>query len=109
MVVGAALYVSDSNVSPNTYVGNERLPTGTDPFNPPSPKNPNEKHQGIWIGLLIVLILLLISIIGFILYKLHQKEDEKEVLDINSVLYSERKENEPLAQVQVVDSETGIN
>lgn len=71
--------MADTKEYGQTYIGNEKLAEGANPFigTPPSPPDSPDKN-GLWIGILVVLVLILISIIAFILFKLYVNKSDKE-------------------------------
>lgn len=90
----AQVYISNWNMMPASYIGNETLPMGTNPFIivPPTPSTSSTSI--VWIIILCVIIVLLASFLGWTLYKWRQSA--KETDDKRYVVYAENND-EPLA------------
>lgn len=70
----ATFYVQELSIWNASYIGNEMLPLGADPFytppTPPAPPSPNTKNVSyIWIIVLCVIIVILLGFLGWAVHK----------------------------------------
>ncbi len=65
------LYVQLNSNDATSYIGDEQLPLGANPFYvpPPTPVNPDNSASVVWIVILCVVISLLAGFLGWAIYK----------------------------------------
>jgi len=90
----AQLYIQISSSFPQSYIGNEMLPMGANPFIKPAPTPTPDKASVIWIIILCIIVVLLAGFLGWAIYKWRTAEKESE--EKRNVLYN-NEEKAPLA------------
>ena len=83
----ATIYKNE-NALYNSYVGNEVLPQGANPFAPPAPPAPEEKKNIGWnIALVIVCVLLMagLGVLGYMQWKKSQGGAGGDVRPVSEV------------------------
>lgn len=90
----AQLYIQISSSFPQSYIGNEMLPMGVNPFIKPTPTPTPDKASVIWIIILCIIVVLLAGFLGWAIYKWRTAEKESE--EKRNVLYN-NEEKAPLA------------
>lgn len=90
----AQLYIQISSSFPQSYIGNEMLPMGANPFIKPTPTPTPDKASVIWIIILCIIVVLLAGFLGWAIYKWRTAEKESE--EKRNVLYN-NEEKAPLA------------
>lgn len=93
----AQFYIQRNNNYNASYVGNEMLPMGTNPFYTPvpTPTPTPDDASVIWIIILCVIVVLLAGFLGWAIYKWRQSEKQQE--DKRYVVYNTEDKQELLA------------
>lgn len=80
-------YVGRNSIYPS-YIGNESLPTGVNPFIPVPPSPPAESGLGtVWIVVIALIGAALLGFLGFLLYKYKMAQAQAQKVRGSNVVY----------------------
>lgn len=89
------LYVSLNSNQNSSYIGNQMLPLGANPFYTAPTPVPSDKASVVWIIILCVVIALLAGFLGWAIWK--WRKTAQETSDKRYIVYNSEEGKEPLS------------